>query len=138
MGWTELERKTKIIFALLAIAVLFAGTIIAGAFLFFKKRGGSEIAQIVSDSVKAERITQGQGVRIVSDQIIVSFRPGTSESKKREIAEASGVQLENAPADRPEDRIVKFRPITWMEIKKLIEGIERYPDVLDAEFIPVD
>ena len=139
MRWNELSRKTVGI--LITLGVIFAGTLGVLAFLLIRQRGGDQIARIVRDAVKNQRITlAGEGMKIVADRLLVTFRPTASSAMREDAAKKAGGKIIGALSTEQENiYIVSFANVTTArQLTGLREIFMQSPDVVDVEFIPVE
>lgn len=138
MQWNELSRKTVGI--LIALAVLFAGTIFVAAMLLARRKGGEDIARIVRDSVQAQRVIgTAEGRRVVADKLLVLFREQTPADARDALAHAVGAKVGGRLESGANAYVFSFpKGLTGLELRGRIEKIEQDADVLGAEFIYVE
>lgn len=137
MQWNELSRKT--IGIIVALVVLFAGTVIVITVYLIRQRGGGDIAFIVQNAIENQRVTfGGEGVRVVSDRLIVTFRAGTELRMVKEVMRNTGVSFRSAVEGEPDTYIAAFPAATVRQLRHIIEKFEKYPDVVGAAMIPAE
>lgn len=133
MYGAEPKKKARGLF--IALAVLFAVSLLIGAITVARRHGGDVIADVVKSSLKSSRVIPWSDQKqAVSDYLTVAFRENTTEDKKREIAGSVGAKIEWMLLDRPGGYLIRFkRPATAKEIREVIEYLQAKPDVLLAE-----
>jgi len=138
MQWNELSKKT--VGSIIALVVLFAGTILAAAVLLARREGGEDVARIVRDSVQAQRITgAGEGRKIVADKLLVTFHERASSDIRGVVADNVSAKAGGQAEGSAGTYLFSFsKGLTALELRGLIEKIEQDADVLGAEFIYVE
>ena len=137
MQWNELSKKTAGI--IVVLGVLFAGAVIVIVLILVEQQGGYEIGAMVRDAVKSQRIAiEGESTKIISDRILVIFRPNVSVGKMQEIAAKTGVKIQGKVAEQPNTYIVSLPSATVRQLRQLVTNLKQSADVVDASIIPVE
>ena len=137
MQWNELSRKTVGI--IVCMGVLFAGAVIVIVLMLIKQQGGYDIGSLVRDAVKSQRITiEGEGAKVVSDRLLVTFRPNVSTAQMQNIAAKVGVKIQGKLVDQPNTYVVSLPSATVRQLRQLVTTLLQSPDVVDAAMIPAE
>ncbi|MDO8558163.1 MAG: hypothetical protein Q7S09_03165 [bacterium] len=137
MRWNEVSKKT--IGIIIAIGVLFAALVLVITFVLLRRHGGDTVAGIVKDAVTSQRVTSGgEGIKVVSDSLLVTIREGVERSTLTDIAARHNTKVQGVIQDQENTYIVSFRAGTVRDLRQLISIFKGYPDVIDAAMIPAE
>ena len=130
----SLSRKTLIIS--IAIAVFFCGIVLVLIFNFIKQRGGADVASIVADAVKGQRLTNDGTVLVVADRLLVVFREGSTDEQRQSAVRNAGVRIVGEVVGSRDTYVVSFpKTLIARELKALVGRLMQSPAILDARMI---
>lgn len=133
----EKPQRRMLLISIL-VAMLFFGIVLVLMAGFIRQRGGEDVATIVQEAVKNQRLATDGGYKVVADKMLVVFRQGATGEQKDAVARTNNVKIVGKVVGEADTYVVEFVARTGRELRVLSERLRQSVDVVDARLISAE